>query len=112
MEVKVRQVERVPLRDLWMIDLANADILKITKEYVVVSNKHEPRVSQPSEPIFGQWIDAKQLPPEMIRVICYCEGGRMEVGYIYEYHYCRDKDGDTFDECGYKVTKWMPLPKP
>ncbi len=81
----------------------------------------EPQVSQavsqavpePSEPT---WIDAKQLPPETIRVICYCEGGHMEVGYVDEYHYCRDigiaHGTDTFDECGYKVIKWMPLPKP
>ncbi len=106
-----------------VIKLKEEELRKIMTKYInkqalteliaeIISSPVEPLVSQSREPSFGQWTDAKQLPPETIRVICYCEGGHMEIGYIYEYHYCRDKGGDTFAEDGYKVIKWMPLPKP
>ncbi len=44
MKVTARQTEKVLLKDLWMLDLKNTEILKITKEYALVSNRVQPEV--------------------------------------------------------------------
>ena len=81
-----------------------------------ISNLVENRVSQPSEPSFGQWIDVNdRLPTETAGYLVQCEEGVCTAWYNTTY---KEWEGDNFVEEGSghphydNVIKWMPLPKP
>jgi hypothetical protein len=85
----------------------------------------ETLVSQPSEPTFGQWIDAKvELPKPIdkgyaksIRVIgCWGDSADNIAEVDFEETIIRGKEVKRFKWnniiCPWNIIKWMPLPKP
>ena len=72
----------------------------------------------------GGWIDINDRRPEgTCHVLCACEGGNVDKSFynplvdLSELKIGRKtagKYGRYFDLCkmGYKITHWMPLPKP
>lgn len=86
------------------------------------SNLVENRVSQPSEPSFGQWIDVEdEYPKTGTNVLAYDESEEEPI-YIAWLMSPRFEDDNTqIDEGSWqcehydkklRITKWMPLPKP
>lgn len=46
MEVTARLVEKVALKDLWQVDLHEADVIAVKKTHAFVANRHQTEVSQ------------------------------------------------------------------
>ena len=59
----------------------------------------------------GKWIDVKsKLPDNAKHVLCLTDTGLRSIGYLYNGKWERGETIQSFAECGYKVTHWMPLP--
>ena len=102
-----------------------ANIWIIERELNKESVPAETLVSQPSEPTFGQWIDAKvELPKPIdkgyaksIRVIgCWGDSADNIAEVDFEETIIRGKEVKRFKWnniiCPWNIIKWMPLPKP
>lgn len=80
------------------------------------ANPVEKLVSQPSEPIFGQWIDVKDKLPEINEPVLIYDGSGIAVARMAEPPYNNWWVNDTYgfadDGLIPQVYKWMPLPKP
>jgi hypothetical protein len=63
------------------------------------------------EPKSMNWISVKErLPEETKRVLCLTSSGLYSVGYYYKNTWQADAVYHSFEERGYTVTHWQPLP--
>jgi hypothetical protein len=59
----------------------------------------------------GSWVSVKDnLPDNGKHVLCLTDSGLRSIGYLYDKKWERAETIQSFYECGYKVTHWMPLP--
>lgn len=65
------------------------------------------------------WISVEARPPEINkngdyseRVLVLTSSGLMRVGFMMNNEWFQDHGGKSFNEAGYLVTHWRPLPQP
>lgn len=59
------------------------------------------------------WVPVeKNLPQDSVRVLCFCEGGHQEIGYVDEEDWWSGSRLEPFFKIGYNITHWRPLPVP
>ncbi len=68
MEVTARLVEKVALKDLWQVDLHEADIIAVKKNHAFVANRLEkpvmPKIAE--EKLMLQWKESKMIGGEPV----------------------------------------------
>jgi hypothetical protein len=98
--------------------IVNGKMLQVTigAEYAQL-DKSDVRVMRDNlneflnEPV-NKWISVKErLPEETKRVLCLTSSGLYSVGYYYKNAWQGDAVYQSFEERGYTITHWQPLPE-
>ncbi len=58
------------------------------------------------------WVKVETPPKTGKRVLCLCDTGLMRVGYFYKNGWEQDGPYSSFEQDGYTITHWRPLPPP
>lgn len=59
----------------------------------------------------GEWVSVEERLPDIgVRVFIFTDSGYKDVGYILHKEFYREADARRYNDLGYNITHWRPLP--